>query len=521
MMVLLTGIASSGVSAAQVRTATGLVKGDTSSDGRIRIFKNIPYAAPPVGELRWKEPHAVAPWVGVRDATAFGRQCVQGAIFGDIQFPQPPSEDCLNLNVWTPATKTGERLPVMVWIHGGGFQAGAGPEPRHDGDPLARKGVVVVTFNYRLGVFGFLAHPELTRESGRHASGNYGMLDQVAALRWVRDNIANFGGDPRNVTIFGESAGSFAVSALMASPLARGLFHNAIGESGAYFTAGSGTLALQPLPATEQLGVKFGAKLGAESVAALRAKSAEEVLQAALKTQPWFSPNVDGYFLSEDVYATFAAGRQARVPLLAGWNADEIRAGVVLGKQKPTAQSFSGETRKRFGDHAAAILEAYPATTDAEALESAAALASDLFIGHATWKWLEMHVRSGRAPVYRYSFDRKIPVAPDEKVNAVAATSRDIGARHAGEIEYVFGALDSRRKVPWEASDRRLSDAMMTYWTNFARTGDPNGRGLAKWPRYDRGARLLHLDETIQDAADVLRRRYEALDAYVEGLRKR
>jgi para-nitrobenzyl esterase len=517
---LLTSIAMSGAAVAQVKTAGGLLKGTIGADGRIRIFKGIPYAAPPIGEFRWKDPRPAAAWEGARDATEFGPQCVQGPIFGDISFPRPASEDCLNLNVWTPATAASEALPVMVWIHGGGFQAGAGAEPRHDGDALARKGVIVVTINYRLGVFGFLAHPELTGEAGRHASGNYGLLDQVAALRWVRENIAAFGGNPQNVTIFGESAGSFAVSALMASPLATGLFHRAIGESGAYFTAGAGTLALQPLSATEQQGVKFASSVGAATLGALRAKSAEELLSAALKTQPWFSPNLDGYVLPEDVYAIHVAGKQARVPLLAGWNADEIRAGVVLAKQKPTAQSFTEDARKRFGDQADAVLRAYPATTDAEALESAAALASDLFIGHATWKWLEVHAQTGRAPVYRYSFDRKIPVAPDAKVNGAAVTSRDIGARHAGEIEYVFGTLDSIRSVQWDPSDRKLSDAMVTYWANFARTGDPNGSGLPTWPRYDAGGgRVLHLDETIRAAADSLRPRYEALDAYVQKQR--
>jgi para-nitrobenzyl esterase len=498
---------------AQVKTTTGEVRGTTGADGRVRIFKGIPYAAPPLGELRWKEPRPAAAWDGVRDATEFGRQCFQGSIFGDITFPQPPSEDCLTVNVWTPAAGAA-RLPVMVWIHGGGFQAGAGPEPRHDGEAFVRKGVVLVTLNYRLGVFGFLAHPDLTRESGRNASGNYGMLDQVAALGWVKDNIAAFGGDPGNVTIFGESAGSFAVSALMASALARGLFHKAIGESGAYF--GDGALALQPLPASEQHGVKFATSLGADSIAALRAKPADEVLQAALKTQPWFAPNLDGYFLAADVAKIFAEGRQARVPLLAGWNADEVRSSVVFAKEKPTAQSFSDGTRKRYGDHADAILKVYPAASDAEALESAASLASDMFIGYGTWKWIDTHARTGESPVYRYSFDRKIPVPADEKINGMPATSRDIGARHAGEIEYVFGSLDSRRGVPWEPIDRTLSDAMTSYWAAFARTGEPAVKGLPKWPRYASGNRqTLHLDETIKAQPETRRPRYEVLDRYM------
>ena len=323
VIVLMASLGTSGLASAQVKTAGGELKGSTSADGRLHIYKGIPYGAAPIGDLRWKAPKPAPPWKDVRDATEFGPQCMQGSIFGDITFPRPASEDCLNLNVWTPATTASDRLPVMVWIHGGGFQAGAGPEPRHDGEALARKGVVVVTLNYRLGVFGFLAHPELASESGRNAAGNYGMLDQVAALAWVRENIAAFGGDPRNVTIFGESAGSFAVSALMASPLATGLFHKAIGESGAYFSGASGTLGLQSVAATGQQGVKFAAAVGAESLAALRARPAEEILQAALKFQPWFTPNIDGYFLPVDVYAIYAAGKQAHVPLLAGWNADE------------------------------------------------------------------------------------------------------------------------------------------------------------------------------------------------------
>jgi para-nitrobenzyl esterase len=519
---MVSGLAGHGSAAAQVKTTGGVVQGTTTSDGRIRIFKTIPYAAPPVGELRWQPPRAPQPWQGVRDATAFGPRCLQGQIFADIVFKEL-SEDCLTLNIWTPAKSASDRLPVMVWIHGGGFQAGAGAEPRHDGEAFARNNVLLVTINYRLGVFGFFAHPELTRESPRGASGNYGMLDQVAALEWVRDNIAAFGGDPGNVTIFGESAGSFAVSALMASPRSKGLFHKAIGESGAYFTEGiGGGLSLNPLADSEQQGVKLAAALGAESLAALRGKSGEEVLKAALKFQPWFAPNIDGYFLTESVAATFASGNQARVPLLAGWNADEVRGGIVLGKQKPTAKSFTDDTRKRFGDRADAILAAYPAGSDAEALESAAALASDTFIGHNTWRWIEAHAKTGSAPVYRYSFDRKIPVPADHTVNGVPATSRDIGARHAGEIEYVFGALElSLPKVPWEPADRALSDAMTTYWSNFARSGDPNGTGLPKWPRYDRERRVLFLDAKITEGPDTRAARYAALEAYAAAPRAR
>jgi para-nitrobenzyl esterase len=513
-MIVVSGTMSNGVASAQVKTAAGMVQGTTTADEKIRVFKGIPYAAPPVGDLRWRAPQPAAAWQGTREATKFGPACLQGKVFGDINFTEL-SEDCLTLNLWTPTKSADERLPVMVWIHGGGFQAGAGGEPRHDGEAFARRGVVLVTFNYRLGAFGFLSHPELTSESGRNASGNYALLDQVEALRWVKANIAEFGGDPGNVTIFGESAGSLSVSALMASPLTRGLFHKAIGESGAYFRA-LGGLSLAPRAETEQAGAKFISSLGAESIAAARAVAGDSVLQAAMKVQPWFSPNVDGYVLTEDVNSAFSAGRQARVPLLAGWNADEVRAGVVFGPKKPTVEGFAEDTRKRFGSDGDAILKAYPAATDADAVEAAAALATDLFMGYSTWKWIETHKETARVPVFRYSFDRKIPVAPDAKFNGMPVTSRDIGARHAGEIEYVFGTLDSIANVPWEPSDRKLSEAITTYWANFAKTGDPNGSGLPKWPRYDGGGRVLHLDETIRDEADSRRYRYEALDAFVQ-----
>jgi para-nitrobenzyl esterase len=523
----------------QVKTELGLVEGAAGSGAQagIRAFKGIPYAAPPVGELRWQPPRPAAAWEGVRKATTFGPRCLQGRIFDDIVFRDEPSEDCLYLNVWTPAKAADERLPVMVWIHGGGFQNGSGSEPRQDGERLAGKGVVVVSFNYRLGVFGFFAHPELTKESRGGGSGNYGLFDQVAALQWVRKNIAAFGGDPGNVTIFGESAGSFSVSALMASPLANGLFHKAIGESGAYFAPVLGPLPLKPLAESEEAGAKFGQAIGADTLAALRAKSGGDLVDAALKAA-WFSPNVDGVVLPKAVIATFAAGAQHHVPLLAGWNADEARGGVTLAKDKMTAARFIEQTRAKFRADADDVLKTYPAGTDAQAIESAAWLASDLFIGFSTWKWLEMHAKTGGAAVFAYSFDRPVPIPPGTMQNGAPVTTRDMGARHAGEIEYVFGTLDWAPTVPWQPADRALSDRMMSYWSNFARTGDPNGqrlppRGLPSgslpskdlpaWPRYDEKAgaarELLHLDETIKATPDPRRPRYELLDA-LESRRK-
>jgi para-nitrobenzyl esterase len=512
------GLAASSAMA-QVKTTGGFVRGTTVDNGTITVFRGIPYAAPPVGELRWKAPQPPVPWSGVREMSKAGPGCMQGKMFGDISFAEL-SEDCLTVNVFAPSTA--KRLPVMVWIHGGGFAAGGGAEPRHEGAAFARKNVVLVTINYRLGIFGFFAHADLTKESSRGASGNYGMLDQVAALQWVKDNIAAFGGDPGNVTIFGESAGSFSVSALVASPLAKGLFHKAIGESGAFFTAGGGTLAALTLPAAEQQGAKFVTAAGADSLAALRAKPAQELLDAATKSRIGFSPIVDGYFFPTDVYSIYAAGRQNHVPLLAGWNADEIRMAVTLRPDKPTVQSFTADVTKRFGDQAGAFLKAYAATTDAEALESAAALMSDTFIGYSTWKWVEMHQATGGSPVFRYSFDRKIPVPADNKMNGVPATSKDIGARHAGEIEYVFGTLDlSLPNVPWEPADRKLSDLMTTYWSNFAKTGDPNGAGLPAWPKYQPdNRRVLHFDVETRETAETFRDRYEAIDAVVAKQRK-
>ena len=504
----------SGTASAQVRTEAGVVAGRPASAVHGPSFKGVPFAAPPVGELRWKAPQPVAPWQGIRKATEFGARCMQGPIYDDMVFRDEPSEDCLYLNVWTPKAASSKPLPVMVWIHGGGFVAGSASEPRQDGERLAEKGVIVVGINYRLGVFGFLAHPELTKESGHAASGNYGLLDQVAALQWVQKNIAAFGGDPGRVTIFGESAGSSAVSALMASPLAHGLFQRAIGESGALFTVGDGPFAAMALATSEAKGQKFAASAGADSLAALRAKPADAILKASLGEEPWFGPNIDGYLLPRTAYETFAASKQSDVPLLAGWNADEIRDAVTLAAEKPTVRSFTEQTRARFGDSAEVIIRAYPAGSDAEALESAASLGSDLFIGYATWKWLEMHLATGHSPVFRYSFDRVIPIAPDPKRPGV--TARDIGARHAGDIEYVFGALASSPAVPWEPADRALSELMMSYWTNFARSGDPSGPGLPKWPRYAKqaGHPVLHLDVKTRAAPDALRARYLALDVF-------
>jgi para-nitrobenzyl esterase len=508
LFALLPGIlAAQAVTHVQLRTANGVLEGVVSGDGKVRTFKGIPYAAPPVGPLRWQPPQPAPAWAGVRQASEYGARAMQGRIFDDMVFHDDgPSEDCLYLNLWMPAKPDTAKLPVMVWIYGGGFVAGSSSEPRQDAGNLSKKGVMIVSMNYRLGVFGFMAHPELTAESPHHASGNYGLLDMVAALKWVHDNIATFGGDPDNVTIFGESAGSMAVSALMASPLSQGLFHKAIGESGAIF---SYTRPTRSRNDAEAAGVKFAQDaFGTTSLAALRAKSAQEILDAALKVpRPSFGPDIDGWFLPEDGAAIFAAGKQSHVPLLAGWNRDEGNDRTLLEKDEPTLANFVAQAKTRFGDRADDFLKVYAATTDAEAKRAAADFGGDTFIGYSTWKWLDLHLATGGAPVYRYKFEQLLPLAADAKPGA------EPSAYHSGEIEYVFQVLWSK-KLPFGPDDRKTSELMASYWTNFAKNGDPNGPDLPHWPQYTKedGYQLMRLKADPIAAPDAHRARYEFLE---------
>ncbi len=491
--------------ATPVQTANGPVAGTQSADGKVRIFKGIPFAAPPVGNLRWREPQPLGNWDGVRQANGFGPRCMQANVYPDMVFrDKGPSEDCLYLNVWTPAPQAGAKHPVMVWIYGGGFAAGAASEPRQDGEHLAEKGVVLVSFNYRLGVFGFFAHPELAKESGRNSAGNYGLLDQIAALHWVQNNIEAFGGDKNNVTIFGESAGSFSVSALMASPLSGGLFERAIGESGAYFST---TLATKSLAASEAADLQFSRSIDAASLAQLRAKPASELLQAAGKQHDVrFAPNIDGYFLPEDVYSIYAAGKQQHVPLLAGWNADEGSYKSILRNEPPTVKNYTARLQQLFGDKADAMLKVYPAANDEQVKRAAQDMASDQFIAYSTWKWIEMQSATGASPVYRYRFE-EAPPNYDPKAESK-------GAYHSSEIEFVFEDLASKH-LPWSSQDKRLSDMMSSYWINFARTGNPNSNGLPHWPPYqkDDGYQVMHLTVQPHAVPDQLRNRYEYLDS--------
>jgi para-nitrobenzyl esterase len=488
--------------APQVKTASGTVEG--KEDGAVKKFLGIPYGAPPVGDLRWKPPVPAAKWTDVRKATDFGSHCMQGKVYGDMEFRDPGgSEDCLTLNVWVPAKHTGTKLPVMVWIYGGGFAAGTTSEARQDGTHLAQQGVIVVSMNYRLGVFGFFVHPELTKESGRNAAGNYGLLDQTLALHWVHDNIAAFGGDPGNVTIFGESAGSFSVSAQMASPLAKGLFQKAIGESGGAFY--SGGLTFEPRSVREEKDAKLvSAKLGVSTLADLRAISAQKLLDAFAPPQSEgfdFGPDVDGYLLPEPVPAIFAAGKQNDVPLLAGWNHDEGSYEVAFSPQKPTVDSLKATAQKEFGDKSAEFLRLYPSGTSEQAQRSTQDFAGDKFIAFSTWDWMESQAKTGKQPIYRFRFDLGPPADPK---------GPQLGAFHSAEIEYVFGQLDSKAGVAWRADDRQLSEEMQKYWANFARSSDPNGPSLPKWPVYSAadGWPVMLLEAKSGAHKDDLRDRY-------------
>lgn len=492
-----------------IKTDKGKVSGAYTADHQVRQFKGIPYAAPPVGDLRWQPPQPATKWKGVRDATEFGPRCMQAQVYRDMRFRDSgPSEDCLTLNVWTPANAKKGSLPVMVWVFGGGFQAGGTSEPRQDGQFLAHRNVVVVSMNYRLGIFGFFALPALTAESPHHASGDYGLMDQNAALVWVQKNIARFGGNAHNITIFGESAGSESVSDLMASPIAMGRFQKAIGESGSEFPKYK--VSLLPLSVLEKRNVKFAqAAFGTSNLAALRAISADELLKKSRAEERRehieFRPDVDGWFLPATLSEIYAAGKQAHVPLLAGWNADEQRSSVLWAKPPITAESFKEQAEAQFGDSAEEFLKLYPANTNAQALRSAGDYAGDRFLNFVTWWWINEQVKTGDSPVYHYRLDLAPPV---DKFHPAG-----IGAFHSDDIEYVFGTLDSRLDAKIRPEDYKLSNEMGEYWTNFASTGNPNGPGLPNWPAYDAadGWQTMHLNAISEAQPSKHRARYEFL----------
>jgi para-nitrobenzyl esterase len=510
----------------RVATASGPVEGTRTANG-VRTFRGIPFAAPPVRELRWKAPQPVKPWTEPLVADRFGPRCMQRPIYGDMSFRSSGvSEDCLYLNVWTPADRADAKLPVLVYFYGGGFNAGDGSEPRYDGESMARRGIVAVTANYRLTVFGFLAHAELSKESPYRASGNYGWLDQVAALQWVRANIAAFGGDPARVTIAGESAGSISVSALMASPLSRGLIAGAIGESGAMIAP---TRQPIPLAEAEKDGETFAAAAGASSIAALRGMSSDELL--AVTARPGLPrPNcvVDGYFMPKTVLDILAGGEQARVPLLAGWNSEERGVGALLAGAPPTPEHYAAAVTKAFGERAADVLKAYPASSEDEVKISGTALSGDQFIAFGTWKWIDAHARTGGAPVYRYYYTRPRPPMRPEMGNAIAGTAGGVirggegarpaapaGAVHSAEIEYVMGNLATNTVFAWTPDDYKVSETFQSFVANFVKTGNPNAPGLPSWPAVSgtQPAHVMQIDVESKAVPDTTRSRYELLES--------
>jgi para-nitrobenzyl esterase len=522
-------LAANAAPADRVKIANGVLEGAGRQPTGVRIFRGIPFAQPPVGALRWQPPQPVKNWTGVRQAVKFGPRCVQHPVFGDMNFRSDGmSEDCLYLNVWTPAASGKERLPVLVYFYGGGFVAGDGSEPRYDGESMARRGIVVVTLNYRLGLFGFFAHPELTKESPHHASGNYGLLDQAAALGWVRENIAAFGGDPKRVTIAGESAGSASVSAQMASPLAKDLINGAIGESGSVLS----TMRAVPLAEAEQTGVRFATSVDASTLAALRAMTTEQLYQATSKTAVGQFPiAVDGYFFPADPAAIYAAGRQAHVPLLVGWNSEEMTWLALLRGKEPTPENYAQAVREQLGAHADEALKLYPATTREEVIESATDLAGDRFIGYSTWKWFAMQVKTGSRPVYRYFYAHPRPQMRPEMGNATAGLAGGVvrgqntgaitmpparGAVHSAEIEYALGNLATNQVFAWTTEDYKVSEIMQTYFANFVKRGDPNGPGLPTWPAVTAGkpVKVMRLDVSSRAEPERHGERYLFLDQF-------
>jgi para-nitrobenzyl esterase len=463
-----------------IRVEGGLISGTPAWGWGVRLFRGIPYAAPPVGKLRWQPPQPVLPWQGVLAADRFSSACIQPPRdqnnIGWRDGMTPVSEDCLYINVWTPAKSAQDRLPVMVWIHGGGFREGSGAETAWAGDNLAKKGVVYVNFNYRLNIFGFLAHPDLTKESEHHSSGNYAFLDQIAALRWVARNIAQFGGDPSQVTIFGQSAGASSVGVLMASPLAKGLFHRAVGQSG-------GISRGAPLAQAEQSGAKLAASLGAGSIAELRAKPAGEVLKAG---SSFTVATVDGWVLPEDAVSIFEKGRQNDVPFMGGSTAEDgPGAGPPL-----TAAEVPAYAKQNFGDLAGEYLKLFPVKTDADAKKAAHDVRRDRSLFGAR-RWVTLHATTGKSKVYWYLFSHPAPVPPDSFFDG--KTPAEVGAYHGVDNNYIFDNLRGK-DWPWTEADHKLAALVSSMWISFVKTGDPNGAGRPVWEIYNpKNPRLLNI----------------------------
>jgi para-nitrobenzyl esterase len=497
---------------AQIKTAKvtgGEVQGVVTEG--ISVFKGVPFAAPPVGDLRWKAPAPVHPWTGIKKADAFGPACMQTA--GAMGNTAPVSEDCLYLNVWTPAAKPGEKIPVIVWIYGGGFSGGSTSVPMYDGMGFAKKGVVLVSVAYRVGPFGFLALPELSAESGK-GSGTYGIADMIAGLRWVKENIARFGGDPGNVTIFGHSAGGMAVNMLAASPVAKGLFQRVICMSGGSFaplqTSNQTTpgLGIPDLKVAEQSGLEFLKKLGAADLKAARALSAEAVQKGVAGGMGGmrFRPAADGYIIPSDLYSIYQARRFNDTPILLGNTSAEL--GSFGGRGKTiTAAQFEKQVRSQYGPHADAVLRVYPHSTDAEAAKSSSDLSRDSMFGWSTWTWARLQTGKGKGKAFEYYYDYHAPNVD--------------GSGHGSDVPYAFQTLSTGRGGAPKPEDLKLSDMISSYWVNFAKSGDPNGPGLPKWPAFsESNQQAMVLDATPSARPVPNLDKLKAYDGYISWLRE-
>lgn len=487
--------ASAALAEGPVRIDSGLVSG-ALEDG-VRVFKGIPFAASTAGENRWRPPQPVEPWEGLRECTQFGPECPQAPYAENSMYYRPPapqSEDCLNLNVWTAAAP-GEKRPVMVWIHGGALTRGSGSVDAYDGASLAKKGAVVVTINYRLGALGYLAHPELTAESEHKSSGNYGVLDQIAALQWVQRNIEAFGGDPDRVTILGESAGSWSVNVLAATPLAHGLFHRAIGQSGGQFGPGA------KLAEVEQAGVEFAKACASESIAQLRSVPVETIVEISNRPGAFRTRVVtDGWVLPADIRDIFAEGKHNDVPTIVGFNAKEMTTLSSPAAAPATLADYEKRVKAQYGDDAEEFLELYPAETDTEARDAYLRSLGDAFFGVQMRAWARA-VSEGKSEAYLYYFTR-VPPGPN---------SEYLGAYHAAEIVYAFNNLSKLNRAS-EPVDQKLADTISSYWVNFAATGDPNGPGLPEWESYDEAS------EPYIDLGDKVEAKYHLLEDQLDFL---
>ena len=476
----------------QVKTQYGVLEG-FEEDG-VKKFLGVPFAQAPVGELRWKAPQPVQAWEGVREAKQFGDDPMQLDVFGDMAFRgSGRSEDCLYLNIWTTAATTADALPVLIYFNGGGLMAGSGSEPRYDGSSIAKEGVIGVTANYREGVFGFFAHPDLTAASDYKGSGNYGFLDQVAAIKWVKENIAAFGGNPDKITIVGESAGSFSVSLLMCSPLSKNLI------AGAMLSSGAEVLPYQPSSQTDAdaAGAELLKQAGIASLADAMALNADS-LQKLLPPRGMANVVLDGYFMTESADAVFEKNEQAQVPLLAGWNSLEAHPMQAIQGQAPTLQNYKNALKPQFGDMTDEIFKAYGIETDEDVMnQKGFDLVSDLFTGFPTWKVCDYHAKSG-LPVYRYHYMHPRPQQSEKMGDKVAALAGGVrekteeekkaeqpqiapGAVHSADIEYAMGTLDTNEYYDWQDEDYAISKLFLTYYANFCKTGNPNGEGLPQW----------------------------------------